>query len=134
MNSWSEKYSTNVELIDTQHKKLFEILDQCYELLLNPICLDKYDKILHILDELKEYTSYHFKCEEEYQLSIGYTKFLSHKVMHDEFIKRLNDVNLSEIDNDQDKYLNSLLDFVQKWIVEHILYVDKEIPNNTKKS
>ncbi|SFD00287.1 bacteriohemerythrin [Clostridium uliginosum] len=132
MNSWSDRYSIDVELIDTQHKKLFEILDRSYDLLLNKFQLDKYDKIIEILTELKDYTVYHFKCEEEYQLSIGYTKFLSHKIIHDGFIKRLEEVNLSEIDQDQDEYLKELLDFVQKWIVEHILGVDKEIPNNIK--
>jgi hemerythrin len=93
--------------------------------------LDKYDRILEVLNELKEYAIYHFKSEEEYLLSIGYKKFLSHKAEHDEFIQKVNDVDLKRIDVDQNAYLLSVLEFIVNWISDHILqrdmlYVNKE--------
>ncbi|NRV86635.1 hemerythrin-like metal-binding protein [Clostridium beijerinckii] len=72
MVKWKADYEVGVKLIDEQHEKLFEIADRAYKLLTNDFILDKYDRITEILGELKEYTIFHFKSEEEYMLSIGY--------------------------------------------------------------
>lgn len=130
MIKWKEDYIIGVDKIDEQHKKLFEIANKAYELLKNEFCIDKYDRIVEILDELKEYTVYHFKSEEEYMISIGYKKFLSHKVEHDEFIKKINNIDFKSIDEDQDKYLLETLEFVVSWISVHILRRDKFYVNN----
>lgn len=131
MLKWKDDYLVNVKTIDDQHKVLFEIAGRAFELLKNDMYLDKYDRILEMLNELKEYAIYHFKSEEEYLLSIGYKKFLSHKAEHDEFIQKVNDVDLKRIDVDQNAYLLSVLEFIVNWISEHILqkdmlYVNKE--------
>ena len=131
MLKWKDDYLVNVKTIDDQHKVLFEIAGRTFELLKNDMYLDKYDRILEMLNELKEYAIYHFKSEEEYLLSIGYKKFLSHKAEHDEFIQKVNDVDLKRIDVDQNAYLLSVLEFIVNWISEHILqkdmlYVNKE--------
>ncbi|MEL7596724.1 MAG: bacteriohemerythrin [Clostridiaceae bacterium] len=132
MIKWKEDYIIGVDKIDEQHKKLFEIANKAYELLKNEFCIDKYDRIVEILDELKEYTVYHFKSEEEYMISIGYKKFLSHKVEHDEFIKKITNIDFKSIDEDQDKYLLETLEFVVSWIGGHILGRDKFYVNNSK--
>lgn len=132
MIKWKEDYIIGVDKIDEQHKKLFEIANKAYELLKNEFCIDKYDRIVEILDELKEYTVYHFKSEEEYMISIGYKKFLSHKVEHDEFIKKINNIDFKSIDEDQDRYLLETLEFVVSWISSHILGRDKFYVNNSK--
>ncbi|MCY6356430.1 bacteriohemerythrin [Clostridium sp. ZS2-4] len=132
MIKWKEEYVIGVDNIDEQHKKLFEIASRAYALLKNEFCIDKYDKIVEILGELKEYTVYHFNSEEEYMTSIGYKKFLSHKVEHDEFIKKINNIDFKGIDEDQDKYLLQTLDFVVNWISGHILGRDKFYVNNVK--
>ncbi len=132
MIKWKEDYIIGVDKIDEQHKKLFEIANKAYELLKNEFCIDKYDRIVEILDELKEYTVYHFKSEEEYMISIGYKKFLSHKVEHDEFIKKITNIDFKSIDEDQDKYLLETLEFVVSWISGHILGRDKFYVNNSK--
>lgn len=127
MGSWSDKYSVNIEIIDEQHKELFDILDNCYELLLKNKDDDKYDKIITILEELKNYTIYHFKTEEEFMKKNGYSKFLSHKFAHDAFIEQIKEFDLYSIDTDQKKSINDLLDIISNWIKFHILETDKNI-------
>ncbi|MDF2606470.1 MAG: iron-binding protein hemerythrin [Bacillales bacterium] len=127
MIKWKDDFLVGVEIIDEQHKVLFDLTGKAYELLKDDYVHDKYDEIVKIIDELKEYTIFHFKCEEEYMKSIGYKKFLSHKVEHDDFIERVNSLNFLEIDEDQDKYILSILDFVVSWISDHILQRDKLI-------
>ncbi|MFW2487955.1 bacteriohemerythrin [Clostridium chromiireducens] len=127
MVKWKSDYEIGVSLIDEQHKKLFEIANSAYELLRNDFYVDKYDKIIEILSELKDYTVFHFKSEEEYMLSIGYKRFFSHKVEHENFINEINSINLAEIDANQDESVKDLLGFVVDWIDKHILDQDKLI-------
>jgi hemerythrin len=127
MVKWEDKYCLRIEAIDEQHRQLFEIAGRIYELLKNELITDKYDHIIEIIDELKNYTIYHFKAEEEYMQSIGYKKFLSHKVFHNDFLDKMENVDLNKIDNGHNEYLIGILDFVCEWLVEHILKEDKQI-------
>ena len=72
---WKDDYKLGVQLIDDQHKKLFEICGRAYDLLKNEVYIDKYDRIVEIIEELKQYALYHFKSEEEYMKSIGYKNY-----------------------------------------------------------
>lgn len=125
MIEWRDEFSVGNNEIDTQHKKLFQIAGKAYTLLKDDLVTDKYDQIISILQELKDYTVYHFSFEEEYMKSIGYKRLLSHKVLHDDFIERINNVNLNAIDENQSKYILETLDFIVSWIGEHILGNDK---------
>jgi hemerythrin len=127
MIRWKDEYLIGVEKIDKQHQELFNITNRAYDLLDDEFVTDKYDKIINIIEELKQYTIFHFKEEEEYMLSIKYKRYFSQKVEHDEFVKKINDVNLRDIDVDQKKYLTDLLEFVIDWISSHILGSDKKI-------
>jgi len=126
MIEWRDEFSVGNADIDAQHKKLFQIAGRAYALLKDDMKSDKYDEIIGILEELKEYTQYHFTFEEEHMKNIGYKKLLSHKILHDDFIERFNGVNLDAIDSNQSKYIMETLDFVMNWISEHILGSDKQ--------
>lgn len=130
MIRWEQDYYIGIESIDDQHKKLFEIANRMYDLLKNELITDKYDKIIEIIAELKDYTVYHFTTEEEYMKSIGYKRFLSQKVAHDEFIEKMQNIDIEQIDNGQNEYLIGILDFVCDWLVQHIIRADKLIKNN----
>jgi hemerythrin len=123
---WKEEFSVGVKEIDEQHIQLFDIAGRAYELLRNDMQVDKYDGIIEILEELKEYAVYHFKFEEEYMASISYAKFLSHKVLHDDFIEKVSSIDLRQLDDNQGQYLMGILEFVMKWIEGHILGQDKK--------
>ncbi|QAA33909.1 bacteriohemerythrin [Clostridium manihotivorum] len=127
MITWKDEYTVGVKLIDDQHRKLLEIADDVYQLTKNNFITDKYDKIVQVIEELKDYTVFHFKSEEEYMLSIGYKKFLSHKVEHDDFVNKINSLDLKQIDESQQQYLLEILEFIVKWIDEHIMQKDKLI-------
>lgn len=127
MITWKPEYATGIPVCDEQHAKLFEIADRAYTLLQNDLSLDKYDKILAILEELKEYTLYHFASEEAHMKSIGYSKFLSHKVEHDDFIEKINGVDLYKVDENQEQYITEILNFLVDWIDKHIIGRDKFI-------
>ncbi|HWR05290.1 hemerythrin family protein, partial [Sporomusa sp.] len=110
-----------------QHKKLFEIANEIDKLLNNELIIDKYDHIVAIVDELRDYTTEHFAAEEAYMIANKYPKFLSHKVLHNEFIEKMGSIDFGQIDNEQNAYLKEILNFVIEWLVDHILKEDKFI-------
>jgi hemerythrin len=127
MIKWKDEYSLGVEQIDEQHRKLFEIAGRAYDFLKDEFSIDKYDQVVAILEELKDYAVYHFETEEGYMKSIGYRKFLSHKVVHDDFIQKVKDTNLNKVDENPEQYLLEVLNFIVNWIDGHILGMDKKI-------
>lgn len=127
LKKWKDEYLIGIKEIDEQHKKLFEIANSAYDLLKNNLYLDKYDRIVIILEELKSYTIFHFTAEENYMESIGYKRMFSQKVEHSKFIEKMNKINLDEIDKNQDEYIIGILEFVVNWIDSHILTTDKLI-------
>ena len=127
MYEFKEEYKTGIDFIDEQHKVLFEIADKTYNLLKNDLTLDKYDKIVALIEELQNYTVFHFNAEEEYMKSINYKRMFTQKVEHDAFIKRIKDVDFKKIDHDQDEYIISILQLLNDWLTGHIFENDKLI-------
>lgn len=127
MYEFKEEYKTGIDFIDEQHKVLFEIADKTYNLLKNDFTLDKYDKIVALIEELQNYTVFHFNAEEEYMKSINYKRMFTQKVEHDAFIKRIKDVDFKKIDHDQDEYIISILQLLNDWLTGHIFENDKLI-------
>lgn len=127
MYEMKEEFKTGIEIIDNEHKMLFEIADKIYELLNNEFIIDKYDRIVNLIEELKGYAALHFRDEEAYMESINYKKMFTQKIDHDIFIKKLEEIDLNKIDENQHKYILDLLEFVNQWLVSHILEKDKLI-------
>jgi len=125
MFQMEKKYKIGVPQIDEEHEKLFEIGERAYQLLKDPYVIDKYDKIVEVIEELKAYTVYHFKDEEDYMESINYKRLFTQKIDHADFIRKINDVNLDKIDENQDEAIMEILTFLNDWLISHIL--DKDL-------
>lgn len=125
---FTEEFLTGIALVDEEHKKLFEIIGNVHQAIQAEHVHDKFDAILDILGELREYTQVHFSDEEQYMRSIGYEGLATQEILHQQFIDKLNDLDLNDVDDNQETYLYDFLDFLQKWLVNHILKVDKRIP------
>ena len=128
---WKKEYELGVEEVDKQHKYLIDVAIEAYELLKNKLAVDKYDKIVGILQELRDYTICDFEYEEGYMKEVAYPKLLSHKMEHKKFINKLNAVDLSAIDANQEEALISIIEFIAVWLDSHILETDKRISEYT---
>ncbi|MDU4547950.1 MAG: hemerythrin family protein [Clostridium botulinum] len=124
MFQMKDEYRLGITSIDEEHEKLFEIGERAYKLLKDPYTIDKYDKIVDVISELKDYTAYHFKNEEEYMQSINYKRLFTQKIEHEGFIKKLNELDLDKIDENQDEYIMDVLKFLNNWIINHIVEKD----------
>ncbi len=125
MIQWRESYRIGIDIIDEQHKKLFDLAEQAEAMLELSDYIDKYDEIVGIVDELRAYVKYHFGEEEKILFKIQYNKFFTHKVAHYDFIEYIYELDLEEIDKDQNNKILELLRHLNEWLVKHVLVEDK---------
>mgnify|MGYP002708053185 FL=1 len=128
--AFTEKYYTGIELVDNEHRRLFEIIHDTNDLIHAELLHDKYDEIMRLLAELKDYTEVHFRDEEALMERIHYPELDAQKRAHTAFVERLVEIDLSELDDmddNQQEYLIDLIQFLAGWLINHILGSDKKI-------
>ncbi|WP_058484868.1 bacteriohemerythrin [Defluviitalea phaphyphila] len=123
---WKSEYSLDIPEIDAQHKKLFEIGNRAYELATFNDGYDHYDEIMSILNELLEYTKYHFSYEEELMEKYNSNELGTQIIEHKFYVKKIQSFSEEKIDEDQQKAILDILDFLSNWISSHILVSDKK--------
>lgn len=127
---FTDKYKTGIALVDDEHRRLFEIISDTNDLINDNFIHDKYDEIMRLLSELREYTQIHFHDEEELMERINYPGLEAQIKAHSAFVERLVGINLSELDDmddNQQEYLLDLIQFLLSWLSNHILGTDMKI-------
>lgn len=124
MFKWKDKYSCNIESIDLQHKQLFKLGNELYELIKNNKNHDNYDQIQQILIELKDYTVYHFEYEEKLMKEYGYDDLENQEIEHKAFLDKILNIEIKDIDEDQLNVMMDMMMFVANWIEKHIVKSD----------
>lgn len=128
--AFTDKYKTGIMLVDDEHKHLFEIIRDTNDVIHAELLHDKYDEIMRLLAELKNYTEIHFSDEEALMERIHYPQLDAQKRAHSAFVERLVEVDLTDLDNmddNQQEYLMDLIQFLLSWLSNHILGSDKKI-------
>ena len=87
-----------IEEIDKQHKRLFEIGARVYDLTLMDSAYDRYDEIMTVIQELLDYTQYHFKYEEEMLEKHNYQRLPVHIKEHNYFVAKIKSLLARDID------------------------------------
>ena len=109
---WDSTYSVCVGEIDEQHKQLVNLINELHSAMM----ARKAKEILgEIIDELIEYTSYHFGTEEKYFDKFGYEETEAHKSIHKKFV-----------DNNKLFVSSKILNFLKDWLLTHIKVTDKK--------
>lgn len=127
MFEWKDDYNCGIKRIDEEHKRLFEIGESVYNLIINENHVDYFGDVLNLIDDLKEYTVYHFEDEERIMKLYDYPKYKEQKKAHDAFINKIESLDLEELDEDIQKSVLKLLDFIYDWISKHILGMDLKL-------
>ena len=124
----TKEYLTGIEAIDEEHAKLFELTNECYDLVMDDTAADRFDNIVALIEELRSYAATHFAHEEEYMERIQYERRFSERYQHLRFIQKLSEINLDDIDENQQEQLLNILDFLARWLYGHIKVMDCRIP------
>ena len=126
---FTDDYKTGIYLIDKEHKELFRIIDKVNRMVHEQITEEDYEEVMNVLGELKAYTEFHFKDEEEYMESIHYEGLAAQKRAHAAFIEKIADIKIEDIEKNPQEYMETLIEYLLGWLINHILYTDKKIPD-----
>ena len=124
----TKDYLTGIGMIDEEHQRLFDLTNECYELVMDDAAVDRFDRIVALLEELRTYAATHFAHEEDYMERIQYERRFSERYQHLRFIQKLSEIDLDDIDENQQENLLKILDFLARWLFGHIKGMDCRIP------
>ncbi len=130
--AWNDNFKLGNEQIDSQHKKLFELLSEFIT-----ACLDGSDaeNIQETLNFLVDYTVIHFNSEEELQLLYKYPDYEKHKQLHENFKVTVGELieKFNAKGSSTELSLNVSKTIV-RWLVSHIMQEDKKIGEHIRKT
>ena len=126
---WKDAYSMGEIEIDKQHKGLFELSNEIYNLVEEGI--DDNEHFRELFMALNDYSVDHFIYEEMYMEIQGYPKLKEHIQQHLEFSDKLKELCVGI---DKETHIKDIGEFVTTWLVGHVLeedmaykkYIDKQ--------
>lgn len=128
----TDEFLVGVDLIDKEHTNLFDIVGRAHDMVYGTVVSDRFDAIIAIVEELKDYTIMHFADEERYMEKIEYKGLAAQKKAHEAFLDKVHDIDVSSLPEDSDEQsiiLTEIVNFLTDWLVDHILKMDKLIPS-----
>jgi len=117
--SWYDRYSTGNAEIDTQHRKLFELVNHFDSV----IKMGMTEELGRILEDIITYSIGHFSFEEELMEMAEFPQFQSHKKIHEELIKQVQDMR-ARMKEGGHASSTSVARFLADWLTNHIIRED----------
>jgi hemerythrin-like metal-binding protein len=118
---WNPEYTVKDAELDCHHRRLFYLLNSAYENVMNS---PEVDRILPIIDELSEYTRYHFSSEELHMREKGFNGVEEHIEKHREFAHTV-EVLRSRYHDDDLEIARDLIIVLGEWLLGHVLKDDR---------
>ncbi|MCH7827181.1 MAG: hemerythrin family protein [Bacteroidetes bacterium] len=120
---WKEEYSTGVNKIDEQHRKLFTFLNDLEELITQGI--DSKLKVDKLLTSLGTDTQKHFSFEENCMKQYNCPVAQENKEAHNQFLNLFgNFQNERKVKGTSTSLLKSFHKTAESWVVSHICNID----------
>lgn len=118
---WTDGLSVGVPRMDDQHKVLLRLINRVADLGESGATGGA---IRTILDQLVEYTRFHFSEEEKLMAAYGYPGVAGHHAIHEKFVGEVQEM-VRKLGDGEAFDARSLLDVLRNWLVEHIQGADK---------
>ena len=121
--TWDESLSIGVELIDEQHKKWIEQINNVQAAI---EARRGMPQVAGTLDFLVDYTQFHFSTEEKYMSQTGYSELENHRARHEELKSTLDElVEDFRQEGVTEKLSEAIGTFLGNWLRNHIRVVDQ---------
>ena len=117
---WDEKFSVGVNLIDGQHKKLFEMANEYYNAFNRGFSENAIERLL---DGLLNYVAVHFGTEERYFAEYGYEDTKAHKREHQIIVLKVKDL-VNKWQKRENPAEEEVSKFLKIWLEQHIMDTD----------
>ena len=119
---WSDSFSVGNATIDSQHKKLFHLLDSIFV----AMKAGKAKEIINpSIDELINYTETHFKTEEDLFEKHGYPDAVAHNREHKLFVDKVVGI-AAKVKAGKMVLSVEITSFLKDWLVNHINGTDQK--------
>lgn len=119
---WNQALAVGHEQIDEEHRSLVEALNRLHAAMEQG--KDRHE-IERVLLFLRSYTVRHFDTEEALMIKHHYRGAPAHFAAHAELVLRVSDL-IMEFRLGREVLTDSVLAFLERWLVEHILGKDQE--------
>ena len=141
MSLWNSAYETGNELVDNDHKEIFELVEQ----VLTSSFKSRKDKVKTAIEFLANYVVRHFANEEQLMDESGYPRTDEHKKEHSDFLEVAtqlyekflnNEFSLGEYENEDDDDLHFSLEInktVVGWLTKHVMGSDRSLADHYRK-
>jgi len=127
--AWNDRYSVGVGAFDSQHKRLFTLINDVHEAM---AMASERERMGIILGELIDYTAKHFTEEEELMKKTGYEGYEEHHEKHTALVNEVlafkNDFDSGAAEVDL-----KLMSFLKGWLSKHIMGTDMRYKKFFKK-
>ncbi len=127
---WNDDLKIGINEIDTQHKKLVDLLNELYDAMQAGKSKEVMGKVII---ELSNYTITHFSNEERYFKQFGYVDIEDHMLAHKSFINKIkgfrNDFQAGDI-----SVSSEMMRYLKDWITKHINVSDRKYVELFKKN
>jgi hemerythrin-like metal-binding protein len=131
---WMDRLATGIEVVDEQHQNFLKIINELKETFAGreqeAIGQENRMEIYRSLLELRDYAFFHFGTEERLMVSSKYPDFIRHKTKHDDFIKKLFDMEQALLHGSL--VPGSIIEYVLDWYREHIGKTDQAMGQHLK--
>jgi hemerythrin len=119
---WKDEYSVKVRLLDQQHKKLIDLLNETFEGLQQQRGREVLGSVLF---ELVKYTEIHFATEERLMQQNCFPGLEAHRLEHGVLTKKVRDFQ-REYHSGKASTPIEVLQFLRNWLEQHILGTDRQ--------
>lgn len=119
---WREEYSVGIAHIDDDHKKLISLLNN-FSIAYDYAMSETFEK--QALNELIDYTKYHFEREEKLMEDNDYPDIVAHKAQHKVMIEQVERFVQLYNEKGHDS-LDEIADYLSDWLINHINGTDKQ--------
>jgi hemerythrin-like metal-binding protein len=116
---WTSNLSVNNEIIDSQHRKIFNIMNQ---LRMADPDTSMNSEFARILSTLTDYGLSHLKEEEEFMAKHSFPGLEEHKKAHKAYLYKVAMFNL----NFQKTSHTEVIEFLKNWWMNHIAKMDMQ--------
>ncbi len=121
--TWNDQLMVGIDSVNNQHIHLVALINRLDEVV--ALGADR-QTVIDTVNELVNYTVYHFRHEDELMEQAGYNPDMlaKHRQQHQEFADKMQGVQ-AEVKKDVSVISKDLLDFLVKWLCYHTLKTDK---------
>ncbi|MDO8453910.1 MAG: bacteriohemerythrin, partial [Sulfurimonas sp.] len=126
MIEWNDGLSVGVEVLDNDHKKLLDIINQLSE----AIDANASENVLDIIfKDLEEYALIHFAQEESYIKQCSQNTLSGHKEQHDDFISKIPQLKAKFLSTSDYIAAQDTTIYLIDWLLNHIITEDIPLIN-----